>query len=239
MKDVFFSVAYVMPCMRPMEALCVLEDLNNQTLKPNYVLLVDNGGDFMPVKEYDFDFEIHRPGENIGTNAVWNMCLKLDADYVGIVADDLRLSDCLIDKSIKVLNEKHGKKNRVTAGCVTANVVKALPLPEYDPDNLEVINCATGKGKAGTVLMKKEIAQKIPPIPCDLFKIFFGDNWLSFHLKKKIGVAWLLLRDCYIYHKPGQNQVSRKLRYKFVLERERRLWINYWKQHDENVKRVY
>jgi len=233
------SIGLVIPCMRPTQVLNVLGDLNKQTMKPDYVLLVDNGGKFegRDIK-YDFQFRVNKPNEgNIGTNAVWNICLGMRFDFVGILADDLRLCKCLLEKSVRATGVRYAG---LTTGCVTATVVEELPLPKCASlDDLSGEALPTGKGNAGVILMRREVAFRIPPIPVRKFRIFFGDNWISYHLRTSGNYSWIRLKDCFIYHKSGRNQVSNLLQYKIVLEKERGIWINYWRERGKDPRTIF
>ena len=99
----------------PIQVDRVLHDLNNQTLKPDFVMLVDNSTQYVRKRDYDYDLIIKRPGKNLGTNPVWNMALRLDADYVGIIGDDYRLEPQMIEKLILGLSLKDVKNRDVGA----------------------------------------------------------------------------------------------------------------------------
>lgn len=234
------SIGFVIPSMRPIQVDRVLHDLNHQTVRPNFVVLVDNSTQYVrKYNDYKYDLQIIRPPKNLGTNPVWNMALRLDADYCGILGDDYRLDNTMIEKLLYGLWLKHGSKN-IEAGATVPYIVQQRkrkpPNNTYiDMSHVQGIELSTGKGQSAAVLMRKEIAHKIPKIPKQ-FNIFFGDNWISYHIfKMKMG--WIRVSHCHIYHIPGPNNVSASLNYKGVLKHERRLWVEFLKE--ENAKGIH
>lgn len=224
------SIGFVIPSMRPIMVDRVLHDLNHQTLKPDFVILVDNSTQYVRKRKYDFDLIIERPGKNIGTNPAWNIALRLDADYCGILGDDYRFDNNMLEKLLFGLFLRHGMRN-LEAGATVPTLIqqrKRKP-PKNNHVDLAVVRgeCLyTGKGQSAAVLMKREIAHQIPLIPKH-FKIFFGDNWISFHIIHKMGLGWVRLTHCHIYHIPGPTNVSAKLDYKGTLKHERKFWNEY------------
>lgn len=228
------SIGFVLPCMRPIMVDRVLHDLQNQTLKPDFVILVDNSTKYVRKEiKYDYDLQIVRPGKNIGTNQAWNIALRLNADYCGFVGDDYRLDYTMIEKLVYGLCIKHGPSD-VMAGATVPTLLqqrKRTP-PENTHIKLEQVKSdllKTGKGQSAAVLMRKRVAHDIPEIP-KCFKIFFGDNWISYHIIHKMKLGWVRMDPCHIYHIPGPTNVSAKLNYRVTLRNERRLWNKLFKK---------
>lgn len=224
------SIGFVIPSMRPIMVDRILHDLEHQTLKPDFVILVDNSTKYVRKRKYSYALIIDRPGKNIGTNPAWNKALRLNADYCGILGDDYRLDNTALEKMVYGLWLHHGSNN-IPAGATVPTLVqqrKRRP-PKNNHVKIEVVRgecLSTGKGQSAAVLMKKEVAHQIPLIP-DHFKIFFGDNWISYHIIEKMGLGWVRLTHCHIYHIPGPNNVSAKLNYKGTLKNERKFWNQY------------
>lgn len=213
------SIGLVMPSMRPDHAVKVIEDLDSQLIKPDYLLLVDNGHNLNFLPKFSFNLEIIRPEENIGTNAVWNMLLDskyFPFDYVGMVGDDYRLSDNCIEELVKTLDLRLDDKPTGMAG---TSIVKGRNKPEV----AKIIShrvIGKAKGHMGLVLMKREFADILPCIPKEFF-IFFGDDWWSFwvnYLGYNFVKASVPITH---YHK---TDLKEKLGYRKVIEKERILW---------------
>lgn len=221
------SIAFVIPSMRPTIVKRTLHDLNNQTLPPTRVVLVDNSTRFINSdNHYQYQLDIIRPEKNLGTNPVWNMALKLKEDYCGILGDDYRLEAEMVEKMMYGLHLKYG--NGIEAGAVVPQIVqqrkrKPIKQKHIDLSYLSGVLLDRGKGHCSAVLMKREVANSIPPIP-DHFNIFFGDNWIGYHIIHKLSLGFVQLHPCYIYHIPGANNVSASLHYKRVLKNERVYW---------------
>lgn len=222
------SIEFVIPSMRPIMVKRVLHDLNNQTLKPDRVVLVDNSTRFVNSEQYDYELEIVRPEKNLGTNSVWNIALRLDSDYCGILGDDYRLEPQMVEKLLFGLFLKY---NGRVAGATVPQIVqqrKRVPLrsKETNINDVRGICLGSGKGQCSAVLMVKEVAHRVPLIPKQ-FKVFFGDNWIGYHIIEKMGFGFIRLIPCHIYHIPGADNVSASVNYKGTLKHERMLWKKY------------
>ena len=231
------SMAFIIPSMRPIMVKRVLHDLNNQTLIPDRVVLVDNSTRFVRSNpydnQYDYDLDIIRPKKNLGTNPVWNLALRFEEDYCGILGDDYRLEPQMVEKLLFGLFLKYGARG-CAAGVTVPQIVqqrKRSPLKNNSVPIKDVRGTLlnTGKGQCSAVLMRKEVAHKVPLIP-DQFNIFFGDNWIGYHIIEKLKLGFIRVAPCYIYHIPGPSNVSASLNYKAVLKHERNLWKQYVRQ---------
>lgn len=219
------TISFVIPSMRPIMVRRVLHDLNNQTLLPTRVILVDNSTQYFSNTKYLYDLVVERPSKNLGTNPVWNMALRLEDTYCGILGDDYRLEPTMVEKMVYGLNIKY---DGVEAGAVVPEIIqqeKRRPIKTKNIrlEHLRGLLLGTGKGKCSAVLMKREVANAVPLIP-DHYNIFFGDNWIGYHIIHKLGLAFVQLYPCFIYHIPGANNVSASLNYKGVLKHERGFW---------------
>ena len=222
------SIAFIIPSMRPIMVKRVLHDLNNQTLIPDRVVLVDNSTRFVRSDQYDYELDIIRPDQNIGTNPVWNLALRFEEDYCGILGDDYRLEPQMVEKLLFGLFLKYSGR---AAGATVPEIVQQRKRAPLKNDSVPIkdvrgSSLSTGKGQCSAVLMRKEVAHKVPLIP-DQFNIFFGDNWIGYHIIEKLKLGFIRVVPCYIYHVPGPNNVSASLNYKGVLKHERMLWKKY------------
>lgn len=206
-------IEFLMPVMRPQMALLILEDLINQTLKPDKLTIVDNGGDFKLHKKYPFEIELIKPGYNIGTNQAWNKIFDIKADYIGLVPDDCRLDKNLI----KILKDGLLLYNDI--GASTATIFKNDIGLQARTDHIYGIQ-VSGKGHFGAILFKKCILDQLPLIPKE-FKIFFGDNWLGWWITQ-IGYK-IYEMSVGITHK-HKTDLKVKLNYPEVIEQERIIW---------------
>ena len=225
------SIAFVIPSMRPIMVKRVLHDLNNQTLIPDRVVLVDNSTRFVRSDQYDYDLDVIRPKKNLGTNPVWNLALRFKEDYCGILGDDYRLEPQMVEKLLFGLFLKY---NGRAAGVTVPQIVQQKRRKPLKNDSVPINDVRglcldTGKGQCSAVLMRKEVAHKVPLIP-DKFNIFFGDNWIGYHIIQKLKLGFIRVVPCHIYHVTGPTNVSASLNYKGVLKHERNLWKQYVRQ---------
>lgn len=231
------TITFVIPSMRPNKVKRTLHDLNHQTLRPSRVILVDNSTRFVNGDKYDYELEIRRPKENLGTNPVWNIALRLKDDYCGILGDDYRLEPTMVEKFVFALHLQYG--NSVRAGAVVPDIVqKKRGIIKEDKIDLSFVRgllLGSGKGQCSAVLMKGEIARSIPLIPDD-FKIFFGDNWIGYHIIHTLALGFVKVFPCNIYHTPGKDNVSASLNYKGTLKNERVFWNKFVRAEAERVR---
>ena len=223
------SIAFVIPSMRPNRVKRVLHDLDNQTVVPNRVVLVDNSTRFVTDRSYKFKLEIVCHGKNIGTNPVWNMALRFKENFCGILGDDYRLEATLIEKlRYGLLLRCDGVRTGATVPEIvqTKKFGRVIKQPFVSLDNIYPIRLGRTKGFCSAVLMTREVAHAIPLIP-KCFKIFFGDNWIGYHITHTLKLGFIQIKPCFVYHTPGPDNVSVSLNYKEVLLHERGFWKDY------------
>lgn len=206
------TIKMVIPTMRPECILNTLDDMRKQSFAPDRIIVWDNMDEDAPPLPFYPNMHLYRDKENVGVNKVWNLILgePQDYDYVGFSADH-RLSDFLIEKCVKLLQKRY-------VGVVSPTMVLQIfpPVKRGDLSHSGV----RGKGNAGFILMRKEVAERIPKIPEEL-KIFFGDNWISYWVRK-YGLEWVRLGNAYI--KRESIGVSALKSHKGILRAERHHW---------------
>jgi GT2 family glycosyltransferase len=82
---------------------CV-ESAKAGTLKPDKILIIDNGGSCPIMGE---NIEVYRPGKNLGVAASWNYAIKNTEDYCIIVNDDIEFHANTIERMVKKTEEGH------------------------------------------------------------------------------------------------------------------------------------
>jgi hypothetical protein len=199
----------------------VLSDLAVQTLRPDLVVIIDNGDVFdqdSGTQKYfanlPYGVKCFNPGINIGTNQVWNemWCYTGDYDLVGVVGDDYRLNKfCLENLSNVILNveEIRAATCTITRG---RSVPRCTAPLQYRP--------VGAKGHMGLCLFESDALIELPTIPHEFF-IFFGDNWMGWWL----GIMkWTLYEvNTPIAHE-HKTDLGEKLNYKDVIAAERVYW---------------
>ena len=218
------------PCMRPKEMLNALEDIEKQSTPVDRVVIVDNGEDklrdYLSVDGWKFKLRILDFGENIGTNAVWNLGLRSEADFVMFFPDDMRFDHHFVKKAIYTFNDPN-------VGVVSAKIIRwEEELPKNVDDHYRCGRCA-GHGKAGVFMIRGSAARKIPLIPKEFF-IFYGDDWIDFHIRFRLKMIWTELRWSCARHRYGSG-VSATLK-KTVMVKEKQHWYKYLEK--ENAGRL-
>lgn len=223
-------ISAFVPCTRPDEMLGVLDDLLSQATPIDKIVIVDNNPNsrlkncagFEKYRESCPHVTIIEAAENIGTNAVWNMGLCSECDFVLFVPDDMRFDSHFTKKALHVFKDQN-------VGIVSARIIPwELPLPQNAEENYECRRVA-GHGRAGVFIVRGTVARKIPAIPSELF-IFFGDDWIDYHCRFEQKKIWTQLRFSCARHKYGSG-VSATLK-KTVLKRERVYWRRFIKENN-------
>lgn len=219
------------PCTRPESMSETLKDVLNQSVVPNYIVVVDNGEgetlySYKPKNWWHLNYpgvRILNFGKNLGPNHVWNMALHTSADYAMLFPDDMRFDLCFVQKALRIFED-----NRV--GVVSAKIIAwEEELPGHMENNL-VCRRKEGHGRAGIFMIRGEVARLIPPIP-KCFFIFYGDDWIDYWCRIKLKKLWVELVHSCARHEYGSG-VSATLR-KSVLLRERRHWNRFLEREKE------
>lgn len=86
--------------------LKAIDSAMHGTVKPDKILIVDNGGILNnPMGD---NVEIYRPGYNMGVAAGWNYIIKNTSEHRIIINDDIEFRPSTIEKIINRLNEGPG-----------------------------------------------------------------------------------------------------------------------------------
>ena len=223
------------PCTRPKEMYDALYDIGQQSHPVDHIVVFDNGDlgnkltDHYEMKELDtlfgpdtrlgiLDYE-----ENIGTNAVWNLGLRSPADFIMFFPDDMRFDHHFVAKCIHTFNDPN----------VAVVSAKIIPWEEELPKDKEfAYRCGRtcGHGKAGVFMIRGSVANKLPLIPKE-FRIFYGDDWIDFHVRLRMKLIWTELRWSCARHEYGGG-VSATLK-KTVMKEEKQHWHKFLEENNE------
>lgn len=177
MKKIKDKIELIMPTMRPVSAMKVVQDLVDQSRHIDKLTIVDNDGNLkIKQQRYPFRIKVIRPKENIGVNAVWNLMWKSEYGIVGVIGDDFGMEHRLIELLSRSIYDLPG------AGAITATIFKDKEI-DYSKRTHMTSGVVTGRGHLGVTLFKKAILERIPKIPKELF-VFYGDNWIGYWLNK-------------------------------------------------------
>jgi hypothetical protein len=225
-------VALFLPLIRKGQAKQVLLDLNNQTVKPDLLYIVDNSLNF----EYnpsDFDYSIiyGKRKSNTGVNPCWNLMWEKQFSsykYVGLIGDDYRLNKYCLVRMLTVL------KNNPEVKVVTCHINRPCKILPPEPSGLGIKYsvCSVAKGHLGFCLFDREfLVNNVPPIPEEL-NVYFGDNWIGEHIHRA-GQEIYQLEDTTITHYHFED-IATPLKLKEVLRKERGYWKTFIRGELEN-----
>lgn len=229
----------LVPCTRPERLIDALHDINSQSVKVDSILVVDNGEyekknrliDYKPLPWWRENYPnliLWRFGKNIGTNAAWNIGLRSEADFIVFFPDDMRFDHHFVKKAIYVFQDPN----------VAVVSAKIIPWEEDLPkgyDDHYRCGRTCGHGKAGVFMIRGTVARALPLIPDEYF-IFFGDDWIDFHVRLRMRLIWTELRWSCARHDYGSG-VSADLK-KTVLREERKHWMKFLEEHNESCLSV-
>jgi len=158
-----------------------------------------------------------RHEKNIGVNAAWNEGIKLArTPLISILNNDIILNKFFFKKIIEAsqVSEKYG------IFCVT-NAKKIGQVKESRDVEVKIANIGKREGWAFTI--RKEITDRLPPIPPDL-RIYCGDDFLYYGARTVLDYQAVRITNNYIFHLGGRTVRSYK-RLRGVRKQEKVIWI--------------
>lgn len=191
------------------------------TLLPSEIILIDNASeeDYSDLsKKYEnLNIRYIKNEKNIGVNAAWNEGIKYsNYKYISILNNDIIIPTTFFEKTEKAFQDPK-------VGLVVPNTVKERNY-NLEDSNKNIIVQNLGKREGWAFTIRKEILNKIDPIPSSL-NLFFGDDYL-FTCSLIKGYTNIKIMNNYIYH---YKNMTIKTEYKeksenIVLRREREEW---------------
>ena len=190
---------------------------------PEEIILIDNGSTEKIgklVKKYGkygkLRIKFIRHKKNTGVNAAWNEGIKLArTPLISILNNDIILNKYFFKKIIEAsqLNEKYG------IFCAT-NAKKIKQVEESKDVKVKIANMGKREGWAFTI--RKEITDRLPPIPSDL-RIYCGDDFLYYGARTVLGYQAVRIINNYIFHLGGRTIRSNK-QLRGVRKQEKVIW---------------
>ena len=194
------KIEVIMPVVQYGLAMDLLFQIDKNTLLPDRVIIIDNtsrlhvwGVDFpqLPVDIY------HSTTGRL--NESWEIArskLSPDTDYVTFLNDDIIIGDWFFQRVIETFqaNPKYG--------IVCPNTVD-------HPDKVLKGKAKYALGRSGKLegwafTIRKDILDKIPPLPWERISTFCGDTFIWDHVKR-MGYHWGKDLGNTIYHYVGQS----------------------------------
>lgn len=197
--------------------------IEENVILPEEIILIDNGSTEKVgklVKKYSKQGKLRvrfiRHKRNTGVNAAWNEGIKLaKTPLISILNNDIILNKYFFKKIIEAsqVNEKYG------IFCVT-NAKGIKRVGESKDVKVKIANMGKREGWAFTI--RKEITDRLPPIPPDL-RIYCGDDFLYYGARTVLGYQAVRITNNYIFHLGGRTVGSSK-QFRGVRKREKVIW---------------
>lgn len=215
----------------------LLYEIYDNTYTPKEVILIDNGSSdsydvlckyFVQEMGYKFKIIYFKNNRNIGVNPSWNFGISQSTGkYISILNNDISITKSFFRKIINIfeLNPQIGIVVPNTIDDISNNI-------EDDYDKPEIKKIKQREGWAFTI--RKDITDKIPPIPSELNKNF-GDDYL-FYYTSKLGYKTVKIVNNYIKHIGSVTQKAVKKIYQPNKEYEREMWNKIKNKIDEDFK---
>ena len=212
----------IIPVVNPGLADVLIEETEKNTLLPERVIIIDNS--YCDYKPYSDKFPIYIYHSISGTvNESINLGISKthDCDYVSIFNDDIQIAPWFFFRTHLIF------KDIPICSVACPNTIvdpKQLPLKESPSQFVQM------KKRAGwCVSFRKEILDKVPPIPDTRIRTFYGDDWLWYWTTVFIGKKWFMDMGNMIYHMIGQSTL--KLGKRKSKERELLAWREIRKEY--------
>lgn len=202
----------------------VLEDLDRQTLQPRKIFIIDNGADrdneTAARSCSSLSIEYLRQKKNIGVNASWNLGIKhSEAEIVAILNNDLILPPFFLTLVLSAFLSEKNLGIVIPAQSNKGSAVRGVKQPSY----LRLVPSQRREGWAFSI--RRDLAQRIGPIPLELF-MFFGDDWF-FGGARRLGYGVFRLIDVPVFHHIGVSAQVRSggdLKINTLYNKEKRVW---------------
>lgn len=201
------------------------DTISYNTIQPKEIILIDNGSVdkyYKLVNNYKhLNINYIRHETNVGVNAAWNEGIKISTTpYLSILNNDLLLNKYFFQKLIETF-EKYSD-----VGIVIPSIVKTNKNIIHNSKD-ELIGITDIKRRNGCAFtIRKEITDKIPPIP-KILKTYCGDDYL-FKRTLELGYRTVRMNKNFVYHYGGatvnkvwpDKKTTRKEEKKIYLEGE-------------------
>jgi len=194
----------------------VIQSMEFNTIRPSKVIIIDNtkDHDYRPESK-EFPIYVYRSVTGL-VNESWNIGItKVDiiCDYVSILNDDIFLNSWFFQRTIETF------KAYKDCGVACPKTVESITEMGKGKGKQKITRMGKREGWAWTI--RKDVLDKIAPIPDYRIEIFHGDDWFWYHTKTK-GYFWYKDMGNIIWHKVGASVKS--LNFRNRKKKERNEW---------------
>ena len=189
----------IIPVINPGLADVLIKNMEENTLLPEKVIIIDNSQCSYKPQSDKFLIEIYHSisgmvneSLNLGISKVSKNC-----DYVSLFNDDIQIGSWFFERIARVFKEA------LICSAVCPNTIidtKKLPLIEGP-----FIYHQMKKREGWAMTFDKHLLNMAPPIPDTRIKTFHGDDWFWLYTTRHIGMLWYKDLGNNIYHMIGQS----------------------------------
>jgi len=172
------KIEVVIPVAQYDLAIALLEMIEANTRPPDRVLIVNNTNKthlWMIPNNFEIDYFYTKTGR---LNESWEVAraqLQPDTDFVTFLNDDIIIGDWFFQRVIETFKANKDVGIVIPNGVDTPEEVKKGKI-EYFEAEPKII-------EAAAFTIRKEVLDKIPPVPWKRITTFYGDNWVWAYTK--------------------------------------------------------
>ena len=167
------NVAIIIPVVQAKLATDLLNQIKSGRYIPDQVITIDNtsSGFVCPIHASQ---QIRPKNAPLPVNPSWNLGLshlRSDIDVVGILNDDIVITEWFISKAMEVFD------TTLNCGIAVPREATEDEVRNYHTTPNRVRAHKTKKRSGWAFFVRRSALESIPPIPNDL-SMFFGDAWI-------------------------------------------------------------
>lgn len=211
----------IIPVVNPELCDILIKNMEENTLLPKRVIIIDNSKQYYMPRSHKFLIEIYH-SKTGAVNESWNLGISktTDCDYVSILNDDIRIGPWFFERIVRVFREA------LNCSAVCPNTILGVRVPNLREGSFSFEGMSRREGWA--VSFRKKILDKVPPIPNTRIKTFYGDNWWWFWTTICIKANWYKDLGNPIWHMVGQSTL--KLGKRRCKRKERKEYLKIMKE---------
>ena len=213
------NIDIIIPVVNVDLAENLLRDIENNTLLPKEVIIIDNSSSIKPHSVFRYDTDkfiityyysttgLVNESINLGISKLSNSC-----NLVSILNDDIRIGNWFFQR----VKETFQVNPRCGVACPNTSVKYDIP-----PQKGRVRYVRMGEREGWAPTFKKKMLDKIPSIPHLKITTFHGDDWFWYY-SHKLGYIWVKDVGNRIQHFVGASVRKKGLR--AIKRKERTAW---------------
>ena len=214
------NINVIIPVVQPMLCADLLRSMENNTILPQRVIIVDNTDvelwpeGYHPLSD-KFQIDVYK-SVNGRVNESWNLGVSLvdiTCDYVSILNDDVYLNRWFFQRVLETFD--------LYKDCGVACPAAVNFMEEFRKGKGKRRIKKMGKREGCAFTIKKKYLDAIAPIPTHMIETFHGDDWYWYWTNMK-GQKWYQDLGNIIFHHVGSSVLP--LGFRAMKKKERNEW---------------